>query len=245
MTQSQTTILIVDDSPVFLETVRNMLESKGFETRCALNAVEALELLNSETPDIIILDYMMPDVDGYELALRIRKTSSKNRNTPIIVVTSTTDTAEAEKFIALSVQGYLLKPFADDSLLLIIDKIMTDACGKEPLFPLLSMTENELVARFSDNRTLIEKKLRKLVLLTGLEMESGDPSAAVKNLREKKMLSNGFLSDFGKLSDFMGTLISINTTKRDALTECVILQTRMLEELDKRTEEIMKRSEKG
>ena len=241
--QTPITVLIVDDSPSYLDAVRCLLESNGFKTLCAANAMEAFELLNSQAIDLMFLDYKMPDIDGYEVALRVRKTSPKNRDIPIVIATSTTDAKEAEKFITLGVQGYLLKPFSDESLLLIIDKIITGIQKTDPMFPLLLLSENELISRFSGNEILIKKKLRELALFTGLETSSSDASTIIKRLHEKKLISRMALVNFQKLSELTKIYIYDNNAKRGNIMDGVILQTEILQALDKRIDKIMEKTE--
>ena len=77
-------VLIVDDDPQLLRLVRANLESVGYRVLVAMDATTAIELIDKEAPDLMVLDIMLPEMDGYELCRRIREFSSL----PIIMLTA-------------------------------------------------------------------------------------------------------------------------------------------------------------
>jgi len=106
-------ILIVDDEKPINDLIRSYLMKEGFIPFSAYSGSEALELIKAEKPDFIILDIMLPDVEGVDLCLEIRKTN----NSPILFLSCKSE--EIDKIIALSVGGddYLTKPFLPGELI--------------------------------------------------------------------------------------------------------------------------------
>jgi DNA-binding response OmpR family regulator len=88
-------ILIVDDEPKIVRVLRGYLEAAGFQVITAYDGMEALAAFRSETPDLIVLDLMLPEVDGLDVARAIRRES----DVPIIMLTARVD--EADRLIGL------------------------------------------------------------------------------------------------------------------------------------------------
>lgn len=106
-------VLIVDDEKPINDLIRSYIMKEGFIPFSAYNGKEALELIKSEKPDLIILDIMLPDMEGIDLCLEIRKTN----NSPILFLSCKSE--EIDKIIALSVGGddYMTKPFLPGELI--------------------------------------------------------------------------------------------------------------------------------
>lgn len=106
-------ILIVDDERPINDLIRSYLVKEGFIPFSAYTGKEALDLIKSEKPDLVILDIMLPDIEGVDLCLEIRKTN----NSPILFLSCKSE--EIDKIIALSVGGddYLTKPFLPGELI--------------------------------------------------------------------------------------------------------------------------------
>jgi|SRR5664280_160817 len=103
------TILIVDDSPESIDVLRSVLGSE-YRLRVAINGTKALEIAESVIPDIILLDVMMPEMDGYETC-RCLKDNSNTANIPIIFVTTLTETDSQVKGLELGAVDYITKPY--------------------------------------------------------------------------------------------------------------------------------------
>jgi len=106
-------ILIIDDEKPINDLIRSYIMKEGFIPFSAFNGKEALKLVKSEKPDLIILDIMLPDIEGIDLCLEIRKTN----NSPILFLSCKSE--EIDKIIALSVGGddYMTKPFLPGELI--------------------------------------------------------------------------------------------------------------------------------
>ena len=101
-------ILLVDDEPTLLETLALNLRTSGYEVVTASDGATALEMANAESPDLIVLDLMMPELDGLTVCRNLRQVS----DTPILVLTART--GELDKIIGLEsgADDYMTKPFS-------------------------------------------------------------------------------------------------------------------------------------
>lgn len=108
-------VLVVDDDPDILEALSEILEAEGFEVRRARNGKEALERLNPDPPDLILLDLMMPVMDGWEFAQRMRQIEGPASRVPLIVLSA--DRNVGAKAGEIGARGYLAKPFELNDLL--------------------------------------------------------------------------------------------------------------------------------
>jgi two-component system cell cycle response regulator DivK len=104
-------ILYVEDNPDNMLLVQRALESRGYKLVQARNGTQGVALAESEDVDLILLDINLPDIDGYEVARRIRS-SSKNKlvYTPIIAITANALKGDAEKALAAGCDVYMSKP---------------------------------------------------------------------------------------------------------------------------------------
>lgn len=103
-------ILIVDDEPFNVDTLEQELDDLGYTTVSAANGRQALAQVAAEDPDLILLDIMMPEMDGFQV-LRQLKTEPTWRDIPVIVISAMTDMGSVVKGITLGAEDYLPKPF--------------------------------------------------------------------------------------------------------------------------------------
>jgi serine phosphatase RsbU (regulator of sigma subunit) len=103
-------ILIVDDEPFNVDYLEQELEDLGYGTLSAPNGAEALEVIGVESPDMILLDIMMPVMDGFEVLERL-KAEKAWRDIPVVVISATDDLGSVVKGIELGAEDYLPKPF--------------------------------------------------------------------------------------------------------------------------------------
>jgi CheY-like chemotaxis protein len=109
-------VMIVDDDPETLFTINEIIESCNCKTILARNGVECIKLLEESTPDLILLDIMMPEMDGYETIKKIRRECRK-QNLPIIAVTAKAMKGDREKSIKAGASDYITKPVNLENLL--------------------------------------------------------------------------------------------------------------------------------
>jgi two-component system KDP operon response regulator KdpE len=109
----QRTVLIVDDEPGLRELVRINLEHSGYVVQQAESGVQALEMIREQPPDIVILDVMMPELDGWETCRRLREFSQ----VPVLMLTAKVETRDIVTGLESGADDYLLKPFNMDELM--------------------------------------------------------------------------------------------------------------------------------
>ncbi|MBN1201567.1 MAG: response regulator transcription factor [Anaerolineae bacterium] len=119
-------ILIADDEQQILDTVRAYLESAGFQTVTARNGREALFAFRHEQPDMIILDVMMPEMDGWEAARLIRKES----DLPILFLTARVDDVDKITGLEIGADEYVTKPFSPRVLVAQVRAILRRVYGE-------------------------------------------------------------------------------------------------------------------
>ena len=106
-------ILAVDDDATVLQLLRRLLESAGYSVDIASDGSSALAMLDQHPPDLIILDIMMPVLDGFQVLSLIRERT----DIPVIMVTGVQESVSAEKALGIGADDYIRKPFHLDELL--------------------------------------------------------------------------------------------------------------------------------
>jgi DNA-binding response OmpR family regulator len=109
-------ILAVDDSPTILEMIKAILEAADYEVITAADGAEALETARAEKPDLILLDVMLPKLDGYRVC-RLLKFDQNYKEIPIIMLTAKTEEQAMATGIRTGANQYLTKPVEPDTLL--------------------------------------------------------------------------------------------------------------------------------
>jgi DNA-binding response OmpR family regulator len=123
-------ILVVDDDPDILDAETMILESQGYEVVTARNGLEGLAKIEAEKPDLMILDLMMPKMDGFALYKELQEPKwSEHRNMPILILTSVREEAgrrryELETGVELGTDDYVEKPFSPDILLKKVENLI-------------------------------------------------------------------------------------------------------------------------
>lgn len=113
-------ILIVDDEEKIRELIKKYLDFQGYESKMAVNGMEAVEMLKNEKFDIIIMDVMMPELDGFSAVKEIRKRS----DTPVIMLSARGEEYDKIHGFELGIDDYVVKPFAPRELMMRIDAVM-------------------------------------------------------------------------------------------------------------------------
>jgi adenylate cyclase len=117
-------ILVIEDEPTNIQTLSTVLKERGYQINIATNGRQALEVLERIRPDLILLDIMMPQMDGFETCRRI-KASTAWREIPIIFLTAKTDTADIVRGFELGAVDYVAKPFNAHELLARVNTHLT------------------------------------------------------------------------------------------------------------------------
>ena len=121
MTQS---ILVADDEPSILLSLQFLLQKAGFEVRLAHNGEEVLQAVEQSTPDLLLLDAMMPQRDGYDVCQTIRA-DPRWTGLPIIMLTAKSRDVERQKGMALGATDYVTTPFSTRDLVATVRKHLT------------------------------------------------------------------------------------------------------------------------
>ncbi|MBN1122473.1 MAG: response regulator [Anaerolineae bacterium] len=110
-----THILVIDDDPNLLLLLTKMLARIGAKTTTAETGVEGLDLLDKVNYDLLILDLMLPDVDGYEILRRLREETRYDK-LPILILSARADPDAISRGLGLGADGYLTKPYLPNTL---------------------------------------------------------------------------------------------------------------------------------
>ena len=108
-------ILVVDDDAAINELIKVNLELCGYKVIQAFDGIKGFALCKQENPSLVILDVMMPDVDGFTVAQRIRK-NDETKNTPILMLTALSELNDKVKGFNIGIDDYLVKPFEMEEL---------------------------------------------------------------------------------------------------------------------------------
>ena len=154
-------ILLVDDEPEILEICRDYLKASGYDVVTAKDGTQGLSTFRREKPDLIVLDLMLPEMDGLDVCHAIRRES----NVPIIMLTARVE--ETDKLIGLELgaDDYMIKPFSPRELVARVKAVLRRASGD-------STAEVIRVGNVSLDRTQYEVQIgKRVVTLTPTEFE--------------------------------------------------------------------------
>ncbi len=116
-------ILIVDDEPNIVMTLEYTFKRNDFEVYIARDGGEAIEILNEVVPDVVLLDIMMPKVDGYETLKQIRE-NDRLETTKVVFLTAKNKASDIEKGLKLGADKYLTKPFSVKKIVSEINELI-------------------------------------------------------------------------------------------------------------------------
>ncbi|WP_226621486.1 phosphate regulon transcriptional regulator PhoB [Alloyangia pacifica] len=111
MAADQPTVLVVEDEPAQREVLRYNLEAEGFRVAAAGNGEEALVLLDEEAPDVVVLDWMLPNLSGIEVCRQI-KTRSETRGLPVIMLSARSEEVDRIRGLDTGADDYVVKPYS-------------------------------------------------------------------------------------------------------------------------------------
>jgi DNA-binding response OmpR family regulator len=118
-------ILCIEDEPEMIDLIRLILNRRGFEVKGANGGIEGLEMIRQDPPDLVLLDLMMPDMDGWEVYQQM-KADEKTRDIPVIVVTAKAQSIDRVLGLHIAkVDDYISKPFSPQELLASVDRVLS------------------------------------------------------------------------------------------------------------------------
>ena len=152
-------ILVVDDDSNIADLIRLYLEKEMYEVKTVYSGGTALEAFRSWTPDLVILDIMLPELDGYEVCKQIRKISS----IPIIMLTARGETFDKVLGLELGADDYLVKPFEPKELIARVKAVLrrttsSDAAVEEVVYPQLVINKSDYSITFQGRKADIPPK---------------------------------------------------------------------------------------
>lgn len=154
----KTRILIVDDDNIVLKYVRTNLQSRDYETLVAMDGDEALEIIEKELPDLIILDIMIPKINGFEICRRVREWSQ----IPIIMLSAKHELEDKVKCLNSGADDYVTKPFGVNELVARIMALLrrTEASRRIPVVS--TFTNDGLKINFAQRQVTVAGREVKL-----------------------------------------------------------------------------------
>ena len=127
-------ILVVDDEPPIVRLMEFILGRQGHQMLVAVNGEEALEQVQTHRPDLILLDIMMPRVDGYEVARTLRADPAY-RDLPIIMLSAKAQEEDIRRGAQVGVNEYITKPFSPDHLVRVVGDYLQRLPAKDQAAP--------------------------------------------------------------------------------------------------------------
>ena len=121
MSSNTKKILVVDDEDLTTELAKTFLEKHGFKVIIATDGEEGLNMAESETPDLILLDVMLPSMDGFAVCKKLKE-NDKFKETPVLMFTAKGLSSDIEKGEACGADEYIVKPFSGKALVATIRK---------------------------------------------------------------------------------------------------------------------------
>ena len=122
------TVLVVDDEPDFASIVQGNLEKEGFEVEVAYDGVEGLEKVKANPPDVIVLDVMMPEKDGYKMCKEL-KADERFADIPVIMLTAVGDHVTSTRYshadgMSMEAEDYLAKPASAEEITASVKRLL-------------------------------------------------------------------------------------------------------------------------
>jgi signal transduction histidine kinase len=173
-------ILVVDDTPENLRLLSTMLTHRGYAPRCVINGQMALRACNSNPPDLILLDIMMPEMNGYEVCQHL-KSEPKTREIPVIFISAKDEVFDKVNAFAVGAVDYISKPFQFEEVLARIESHLTLRNLQKQLKEQNVLLLEEITSRLAVEKNLYEKNQI-------LQQEISNRCAVEKALQEQNLL---------------------------------------------------------
>lgn len=196
------TVLVVDDERALRDFVRRNLEVRGYKVLTATNGLEALALFQKEKVDLVILDIMMPHLDGLETTRRIRQTSI----TPIIILTALGEETDKVRAFDYGADDYLTKPFGVGELLGRVKAVLRRTRWSEPSAPEERIVRGEIFVDLTRHEVTVRGQMLELTptefnLLVYLMRNAG------KVLPHRSILQHVWGPEYGDEAEYLRVYI--------------------------------------
>ncbi len=123
MAKADVRLLVVDDDPVIVKLLQVNFEMEGYNVLTANDGVEGLEKARAERPDVVILDIMMPKLDGYQTCTAL-KSDDSTKGIPVVFLSAKAQQSDIDKGKAAGVADYLTKPFDPNDLIEVVERLL-------------------------------------------------------------------------------------------------------------------------
>jgi len=203
---SKRKILLVDDDPLILRIVTQSLTASGYQVEAAASGVMAIALVQQNPPDLILLDVMMPEMDGYEVCQRLRQVR-QGVSVPIIMLTAMDETESVIKGLRSGADDYVTKPFEIDELVMRVEAHLRRTERDVAANPLTTLPGNPTIEQALEQRIEQGKPLAVMYIdLTNFKTYN-DEYGWLKGDQVIKMLAQRIIHAarlYGKPNDFVG-----------------------------------------
>ena len=198
MSTNTPTVLVVDDEKPLRDFVRRNLEVRNFNVETASNGLEAMAIFNTQNVDLVIMDIMMPHLDGLETTRRIRQTSL----VPIIILTALGEEADKVRAFDMGADDYLTKPFGTGELLGRVKAVLRRARWSESPTDNEQIARGEIVADLERHEISVRGKILKMTptefnLLVYMMRHAG------KALSHRLILKNVWGPEYGEEAEYL------------------------------------------
>lgn len=224
------TLLVVDDNPLNLQLISTLLRSKGYKPVIANSGINALKYLEQKTPDLILLDIMMPEMDGFEVCQNI-KSQSRYADLPVIFLTAKNEVTDIVKGFSVGAVDFITKPFRSEEVLVRIHNHLALKQAKQKVE--------------EQNKTL--KSLNETIALSNKQLEK-----QATDLQELNAQKNRFFSILAHdlrnpFSGFVGMTSMLRhgwkTMKEEDLEDFILTLDQTAEKVNKLLENLLKWSQ--
>ena len=118
------TVVIVDDEPAMVDMLTTFLTMKGFQVHGAYTGMAGVDAIEREQPDVVLLDLMLPDIDGFEVCRRLRSNPAY-ASLPVVIISARAETEAVERAMGAGANAYMVKPLRFPELLEEIAKLVS------------------------------------------------------------------------------------------------------------------------
>ena len=189
--KERATILVVDDEPALLELLINILGKEGYDTVTADSGEKALEYIAGNKPDLILLDYRMPGIDGFEVCRRL-KSEEATAHIPVILTSAFADVKDWVKALQLGAADYISKPFREVELLTRVKTHLELALVKKSLMEQtieLDRANEQLQREITERQRLSEAERSRQAMLSVLEdLKKTEETLRALSIRQQALL---------------------------------------------------------
>jgi DNA-binding response OmpR family regulator len=195
---SKANILVVDDEPHVLKLVKANLESSGYRVLTAGDGAQAVEIVEQEMPDLVILDLMLPKMDGYAVCRRIREFS----NVPVIMLTARSAQVDLVHGYEVGADDYLTKPFSVTELLMRVQAVLRRSKWPEEIMTRQHFEAGPIEIDFAQHRVTLDGEAVKLTP-TEYRLLSYLASNANRVILHRELLRNVWGPEYGEETEYL------------------------------------------